>query len=204
MAKQKKAVPQYQIHNTVRKVEGRLTRAKLARRTRMNMLLGGGLLRIPRGRHVTVAEPLVRQLLGELTQLEIEGALKVTTPDGRRVDLQTLKPFEAPKATASPVQKPLDSAAGDKTFEHGVGEGKPQMLGGKAQSEDVKFPEVLNTQIPEGAEDLDAIAQEVYDAFSKADLVEMAAEYEVEDTTGNKMDVAKRLVAAGLRMENGD
>lgn len=203
MAK-KKAVPQYRIHNTVRKVLGRLTRAKMARRTRMNMLLGGGLIRIPRGRYVQVTESMVRRLLAELVQKESEGSLEVTTPDGRRVDLKTLKPFEALKKMAPPAHPPQDSAADDKTYEHGVGVGMPTVSGGKAQSEEVKVPEVLNTAIPEGTEDLKVIAQAVYNSFSKKDLEGFMEEYEVTDGSGNKMDLATRLVEAGLRLENGD
>jgi len=208
-AKKQKAAPLYQIHNVVREVTTRLTRAKQARRTRMTMLLGGGLLRVPRGRYVTVAEAMVRRLLAELTKKEEEGAVKVTTPDGRRIDLKTLKPL-SPVATPAPLpQPPPDSAANDKTFEHGVGEGKPQMPGGRALSEDVKVPEVLNTALPEGVEegpneDLEAIAQDIYDGgWSHRELKEVVApDYGVDDLSGNKMALAKRLAAAGMRMEN--
>ncbi len=226
-AKKKKIVPQYRIHNIVRKVEGRLTRAKQARRTRMNMLLGGGLLRIPRNRHVTVAEPMVRRLLAELIKKESAGGLKVTTLDGRRVDLKTLKPLEQVKKAAPPPNPPLDSAADDKTYEHGVGEGMPQMPGAKALEEDVKVPEVLDNQIPEGKdpeppeepevteaevtpEELAEAAQAIYDGgWSHKQLrEEVAPEYKVIDLSGNKMALAERLAAAGMRIEdyeeNGD
>jgi hypothetical protein len=128
--------------------------------------------------------------------------------DGLEVDIVTLKPLEAAQVPSPKPKKPLDSVANDKTYEHGVGEPKPNMPGGKAPNQPVKKPEVLTRAIPDGAqerdesdEDLEQVVQEVYDAFSRQELEDMAAEYGVDDLTGNKTDVAKRFVEAGLRVE---
>jgi hypothetical protein len=213
----KRPAPQpevFHIHNLTRSVSTRLQRAKAAQRPRFKQLLGGGIVRLVRGRPVPITKPMVERLLLELIQKEKEGILKVTTPDGRLVDLSTLKPLEDKKVAPPKPEPPLDSAANDETFEHGVGNAVPQVPGGLPQGATPPLPEALKgipegvAAVPEGKEpeppveeDLESVAQAVYDNWSKRELEGLAEEYGVEDLTGNKMDLAKRLVEAGLRLE---
>lgn len=242
MAKQK-AKKLYQIHNATRMVSTRLTRVRQARRERKNILLGGGLLRVPRGRPRVVTEAMLMLLLPELLQKHAAGAIIVTTLSGVEVDLKTLKPM-APEVKPAPrAKKPLDSVDNDESFEHGVGQPLPNLVGGKGLGEDVKRPEVLGQAIPDGIvettfiedpllpeasaeesegatetvteaetdpvtapveEDLEAVLEVVYTAYSKKQLQEKAAELGVEDVSGNKSELAERLVAAGLRAPIGE
>lgn len=153
--KAKKVETLYQVHNMVRKVETRLRRAKAASRHRLNLLIGGGLLRIPRGRNVPVTESLLQQLLPELQRMENAGKVKVTTMTGERIDLHTLKPSAAAPAPKAALPKPpMDSVAADKTFEHGVGQNMPTVAGGKAVNQEVARPAVLDDAVPEGEEEV--------------------------------------------------
>lgn len=213
--KTKKPAPQpeiFHVHSLVRSLETRVQRAKAARRPRFKQLLGGGLVRLVRGRPVPIAKPMVQRLLLELVAKEKEGILKVTTPDGRRVDLSTLEPLEDKKVAPPKPEPPQDSAANDKTFEHGVGNEIPQVDGGLTQGAAPPLPEALKgipegvDAVPEGKEpepeeDLEVVSQEVYEAWTHNQLKELAEEYGVEDLSGNKMALATRLAEAGLRVE---
>lgn len=194
MAEKKAKKPEtvYQIHNMVRRVETRLQRATAARRHPLKLLIGGGILRIPRGRYQTVAERMVRQLLPELRQMEAQGMLKVTTATGQRVELQNLKPVEELTA-ASPLPKtPLDSAKNDKTYEHGVGQSMPTVEGGKASSQDVKRPEILDDEVPEGFEEM-----------TKSELYEEAKELDVEGRSSmNKEELVEAVEEAAEAQED--
>lgn len=211
----KRPAPQpevFHIHNLTRSVSTRLQRAKAAQRPRFKQLLGGGIVRLVRGRPVPITKPMVERLLLELIQKEKEGILKVTTPDGRLVDLSTLKPLEAKKVVPPKPEPPQDSAENDETFEHGVGNEIPQVPGGLPQGAAPPLPEALKgipegvDAVPEGKEpepeeDLEAVTMEVYEAWTHNQLKELAEEYEVEDLSGNKMALATRLAEAGLRVE---
>jgi hypothetical protein len=202
----------FHIHSMVRSLETRVARAKAAKKHRFKQMLGGGLLRLVRKRPLPVAKPLVEKLRAELLAKEAEGILKVTTPDGRRVDITTLKPVDPKKVAAPKPAPPQDSAANDKDFEHGVGNAVPQVAGGLPQTATPPTPEALKGMpegvdaVPEGKEpepeeDLEAVTQEVYDAWTHNELKELAPDYEVEDLSGNKMALAARLAEAGLRVE---
>lgn len=198
----KKRVPKppeiFHIHSMVRSVETRLQRAQSPTRHRFTQLLGGGLVRLVRKRPVPVAKALLLKLLPELVEKERLGLLKVTLPNGQRVDLSTLKPAEPPTPVEKKPERKLDSAADDKTFEHGVGEHKPQLPGGKAVSEPLDTPAVL-VDIPEGeVEVTDELVQAIYDSGTRGDLDEVAESLELS-TEGNKRDVARRLAEAGYK-----
>jgi hypothetical protein len=178
--KEKKPEAVYHVHNVVRSQETRLTRVQAARRHRMNLLLGGGILRVPRGRFMPITESLLRKLQPELLRSEAEGAIKVTKPDGQRVDIMTLKPV-GPGPTSTPLpNKPLDSAANDQTYEHGVGQHMPPHPGGKAVNEGIGLPEVLSGGVPEGVEDEVVDVQE-FSETPHVEEVEEVAEEEVSE-----------------------
>lgn len=196
----------FHIHSLVRSTETRLQRAQAPSRHRFKQLLGGGLIRLVRRRPVPVAKALVLRLLPELVQKEKEGLLKVTTPDGRRVDLSTLKPAEPVKTAAPKPQPPLDSAENDQSFEEGVGIPMAQAPGGVPQGVELPLPAAARG-LPEGVDDesevtppenVEEAAQRLYDGNTKAQLVEIAKGLGV-DSDGNKMDVAQRLADAGYK-----
>lgn len=215
----KEKEPVYYIHSLVRTGETRLARASAAQKHRFKQYLGGGLIRLVRKRPVPLTETMIRRLLGELVEKEAAGILKVTTPDGRRIDLGTFKSLEDKKATAPKPHPPQDSAKNDQTFEHGVGIPLPQAPGGLPVTATPPLPKALQG-MPEGAEgmtedeepeepeepeeleeeDLEVVWQEVWDAWTHEQLKELAPEYGVEDLSGNKLALVKRLVEAGLRV----
>jgi len=198
MSKSKKEML-YHVHNLTRSVATRLTRAKTARRTRNPLLLSGGDLRVPRGRYGIVTKSKLLQMVVELKKKESAGALKVTTATGQRINLDDFSPVEG-RAKESLPHPPLDSAANDKTYEGGVGEGQATMYGGKALQEDVKVPEVLKPEIPEGKEDTADFTQAIYDSAT-AKVLASKAESMGLATDGSKRDVSARLSAAGYRPE---
>lgn len=141
------------IHNMVRRQETRLQRATSPERHRMNLILGGGLVRVPRGRYVPVAKSLVKRMARELIEKEKLGLLKVTTVTQQRVDIDTLVPVEELPVSAPLPNPPLDSASNDLTFEHGVGNPVPNIEGGKGEGEEVDRPGVLDQELPDGDEE---------------------------------------------------
>lgn len=218
----------FQIHNLVRRVATRGARQRAAGRHRMNLLLGGGLVRVVRGRYTTVSESVIRRLHRELTEKEEAGMLKVTDHTGRRVNLTNLKPVEDLPAPEKKPEPPLDSAANDKSFEHGVGESKPQFEGGKAVNEELPPPAALQEDIPEGHEEVEEVATEeltsdipegiddeetpdtssdvteelvnaVYESGTRKELEIEAAKLGVDPEEGNKKDLARRLAEAGYQ-----
>jgi hypothetical protein len=206
-----KPVVVYHVHNLTRDVSTRVQRAQAPTRPRFKQYLGGGLLRLVRKRPTPITEDLLKRLLPEVVQKEKEGILKVTTPAGVRIDLSTLKPAEEPPAEPPKPQPPQDSVENDKTFPEGVGNVVPQVEGGVPQDAELEVPAAMR-QIPEGqdedeveveaAEDIGAsveeVAQALYDAHTKATLVEIAEGRGV-DTGGNKMEVATRLAIDGYK-----
>jgi hypothetical protein len=138
----------YHIHNTTRSQATRVTRAAGARRSKTVLLLGGGSVRVLRGRPVAVAESTVRRLHAELVQKYSQGLLKVTTPRGDLVDLTTLKPLvSAPKPAPKP-HPPVDSINNDKN--EGVGIKVPRLEGNVSADAQVEPPRVGRRAIPEG------------------------------------------------------
>lgn len=122
---------QYLIHNTTRGVETRFQRRAAPEPPRMALMLGGGTVRVLRGRPQAVTESLLRRMLPELTKLETAGRLKVTTLQGLRVDIQTFKVVEAPAVSPPLPKPPLDSATRDKNENVGdqpVKHGDPKFI----------------------------------------------------------------------------
>lgn len=171
-AKPKPKVEQelFHIHNLVRRVETRLDRAVSPTRHRMNILLGGGLIRIVRGRHAVVTRSTLVRLLNELVQKETAGMIKVTTPAGVRIDLATLGASGVAKKSAPRPKPPLDAAARDQSFEHGVGENLPTVPGGKPVTTAVPKPQVLASAMPEGEVEVEAEVEAV-EELDEVDVV---------------------------------
>lgn len=140
-------VEHFQIHSLVRRVETRHQRMLSAERHRFSMLLGGGLLRVIRRRPTTVTKGVIEKLLPELLEKEKRGMLMVTTLQGQRIDLGTLKAIEGLPPVAPMPEPPLDSVENDETFEEGVGEARPQMPGGLPMTASVELPAVLQEKI---------------------------------------------------------
>lgn len=181
----------YKIHNLCRAVETRpLRAAATAKRAPKKLLLGGGLVRVVRGRPMPVTESVVRKLQPELLEKEKLGWLKVTTEGGLRVDITTLKAVEE-ALPEEPKPKPkLDSAADDSKYP--VGESMPEHKGGAALDEKLPIPSVIQPDIPEGKVD----AQAIYESGTRSEL-DKEAEKMGLSTEGNKSDVAARLAEAG-------
>lgn len=140
-------VEHFQIHSLVRKVETRHHRMLSAERHRFSMLLGGGLLRVIRRRPTTVTKGMIEKLLPELLEKEKRGMLLVTTLQGQRVDLSTLRAIEGLPPVAPLPEPPLDSAEDDESFEAGVGVPVPQMLGGLPLAANVELPAVVQEKV---------------------------------------------------------
>lgn len=171
-----KKVTAYKIHNLSRAIETRhLRAAATARRAPMKLLLGGGLVRVVRGRPTTVTESMIRRLHRELIEKEKNGWLKVTLPSGRRVDLNTLEPLEDTPVAAPLPHPPQDSAADDNKYP--IGEAQPQYVGGAAATEKLPVPEVVSAGIPEGTSE-ETVAEETAE-----ETVEEKTEEAVEETT---------------------
>ena len=217
--KQKRVETLYQVHNTTRSLASRMTRVQAARRDRMNLLLGGGLLRIPRGRYQVVTESTIKRLIPDLLEKERNGSVVVTTMTGLRIDLNTGRATTATTASPPLPHPPLDSAATDESFEHGVGESMATVPGGRAPTEAIKVPEVLQSEIPEGKEEppalpevskeepmaleqptLEELSAAIYDSAPAKVLSAKAAELGLS-TEGNKRDISARLAEAGYRPE---
>lgn len=135
----------YKIHSLVRKVQTRLKRQKAAGRHRFVQRLAGGDITVRRARPATVTEAKLERHLAELREAVREGKIEVRTPTGRVVDILEPPPAyfddddldgleeETPVVSKPLPHPPLDSAANDKTFEHGVGEDRPLFEGGDPQ-----------------------------------------------------------------------
>lgn len=125
----------FKIHSLVRKVQTRTKRQKAAGRHRFVQRLAGGDITVRRARPATVTEAKLERHLAELQAAVKEGKIEVRTPTGRVVDILDAEPrvSEAVEATKPLPNPPLDSAANDKTFEHGVGEDRPLFEGGDPQ-----------------------------------------------------------------------
>lgn len=189
-AKPKTKRPQrlFQIHNLVRRVETRTHRQQAASRHRMNLLLGGGIIRVVRGRFATVGESVIHRLLPELVEKEAAGMLMVTDNNGRRIDLRTGDVAENLPPVPPLPAPPLDSAANDKTFEHGVGQHIPQHSGGSAMTQSVDQPAAIRPEIPEGFEEEPELEEE---PTNPADALPEGTEQVVETEVVTVVDVTE-------------
>jgi hypothetical protein len=193
----------YKIHNMSRSIETRSLRAaSTAVRAPKKLLLGGGTVRVVRGRPATVTEAVLRRMQPELIKREGRGELKVTNAHGLRVDLTTLKPMEAPPVAPPKPNPPLDSAADDNKYP--IGEDMPQHPGGAGRNENLEVPAVVGSSVPEGSEETEEMTEEAFDALVEAIkesatskvLAGKAADRNLS-TEGNKTDIATRLAEAG-------
>jgi hypothetical protein len=103
----------FMIHNTMRRVQTKLKRTKAAGKDRMNLLLAGGNVRIPRGRYAIVTETALRRMHAELLKLEERGAVKVTDAVRRLVDLTTLEVISSLPVSPPTPQLLADPGAGN-------------------------------------------------------------------------------------------
>lgn len=86
----------YYIHNTTRSPHTRqIRRAVLGpESSTKNLFIGGGLLRVVRGRPTPATEGVIRRVLAELVDKESKGLVAVYDSKSRRVDLRTLEPLK--------------------------------------------------------------------------------------------------------------
>lgn len=116
----------YTIHSTVRGRHNRTQRAMSPTHLRFQQRIGAEQSRLLRGRPLHITEDKLLRDLEELKTKQRQGILEVRTADGRRFDLETLRP--APLAAPTPLPNPpLDSAANDKP----AGQPIPSFEGGK-------------------------------------------------------------------------
>jgi hypothetical protein len=144
----KKDVRQYVIHSGVRKRSTRLQRQQRKAGTRPKFVqrFGGTEVTIRRARPARVTEEALLRHLEALKKAEAEGRIEVRTPDGRRVDLNTLQ-ATGPVQVSPPLPRPLlDSAERDIPT---GGHMRPQH-GTPAVTEDAALPAVLQDELPEG------------------------------------------------------
>lgn len=126
-----KAKPElYKIHSLVRATETRNQRMKAAAHHRFVQRFGGGRITVRRARPATVTKALLMQYMAEIQKAVDEGKVVVKTMVGGVVDLKTFSTSPASAPSKPLPNPPLDSAAHDKTFEHGVGEKKELFEGG--------------------------------------------------------------------------
>lgn len=112
----------YRVHSMVRRVATRSLRLRSTGRHRFVTRLAGGDITVRRARPATISKVQLLRSLDEIKAATAVGKIEVRTLRGEVVDLDTLV-TTAPKKTASPpADPPLDSAANDKTFEHGIGQ----------------------------------------------------------------------------------
>lgn len=143
----------YHIHSLVRDVSTRLDRARSPVRHRFSQMLGGGLVRLIRKRPQPVLTHTLLQLLPELKQKEALGYLKVTTHDGRRINLDTLQVVSDTPGTPALPEKLVDVVEKDETFPGGVGQDFAQMPGALPRTAEPAMPVVLK-EIPEGTDEV--------------------------------------------------
>ena len=143
----------YQIHSTVWDVETKVHRHRSPTPPRRHQLIGGGTINIRRGRPTVVTGEVLGRHMAELQDRERKGMIKVTNMTGERLDLETGKVL-FPKLGSKPMPEPiLDSAANDRTYPGGVGIPMANLPGGKALSQDVPHPQLLEPDMPEGLEE---------------------------------------------------
>jgi hypothetical protein len=149
-AKPEKApVELYRIHSLVRATETRLQRMQAAVHHRFVQRFGGGSITVRRARAATVTRVLLDRHLAEIKKAVAEGKVVVKTMTGEVVDLDTFKVVSPAQVSAPLPHPPLDSAAKDVTFPHGVGQKIEQFEGGGAEGDNPP----LNIQQPFTSDD---------------------------------------------------
>jgi hypothetical protein len=98
----------YKLHNTARDPQYRVVHAQLPGSPKLNILLGGGAVRVGRHAPTTIHSNILHKLMPEIRRLVDSKQLRVTTADGRDVDLVTMEV----KGSAKPVP-PLPEFAPD-------------------------------------------------------------------------------------------
>lgn len=103
----------FYIHNTTRSPHTRDVRRSVPgpESSTKNIFIGGGLLRVVRGRPVPVAEAFLRRHVPELLAKEKKGLIAVYNAKTQRVDLSTLEVLPS----APPPPPVTDDAAGAAT-----------------------------------------------------------------------------------------
>lgn len=107
--------PSYAVHSVARSRYNRTERAQRATRARFKQYIGDQQMRLVRNRPVIITEEVLLANLEELRAKTAEHLIKVTTVDGRDVDLETFAVAPAPPAEPKPTFKP-DSIADDKPW----------------------------------------------------------------------------------------
>lgn len=123
----------YLVHNTSRSIHTRTLRAAQPTHTGHKQFITSAQLRLVRARPLQITEEQLRDNLEELREKTGRGLLSVSTLDGRKIDLDTFIPEEAPLPPVKP-HPPLDSVANDK---QNVGEYMPKFHGGLAAPTEV-------------------------------------------------------------------
>jgi hypothetical protein len=137
------------IHNMTRARETLSRRIAVPReRLRTVLVLGAGEVRVMRNRPVLATESTIRKLHAELTARIQIGAAKVTTADGKPVDIRSLKPTGPVPVKKDPKpEPPKDSVANDIP----AGGPIPRAEGMAPQGAEVPVPKVGERAIPDGA-----------------------------------------------------
>jgi hypothetical protein len=169
----------YHIHNTVRSQATRTQRAANATHSKTVLHLGGGSLRVMRGRPVVVTSDTLRLFHAELVLLEAQGLVKVTTTRGDRINLATMR-VEVPAPVAPPLPNPpIDSVFNDKN--EGIGQASLQYRGNLPENAEVEVPRLGRRAIPDGESRpalLPPPVEEVTPAPAAVEEVEAAPEVE--------------------------
>ncbi len=148
MPAQRETEKTFLIHNTVRRAETRSKRAQSPGR-RMNLHLGGDMVRVVRGKSAPVTESTLKVLLRELIQLEKDGYCFVTDANLRRVNLETMEVGKEIVDVKALPQEHDDSVMNDKN--EGVGHAFPQHQGGHLEQSNPTVPTLVQQAKEEGA-----------------------------------------------------
>jgi len=172
--------PVYRIHSLVRKVQTKIQRHKASRHHRFVQRLGGGAITVRRARAAMVPVSLLRRHLTEIRQAVSEGKIEVRTAERKLVDIfsEDFQPLKSVVSVASPKpQTQPDSAAKDKSFEHGVGQAMPMFADGFVAGQAVAPPALLGSLLDEDAKPIQAPGDPVRARAAQA----VAEESEEED-----------------------
>jgi len=101
----------YYLHNLTRDPTKRDARKQLVgpERSRKNLFLGGGMLRVMRGRPLPIREDIYKKLQREIEALVAKGLMKVTTTgdvDGKKKEPEAPKAAPPPKPELKPEPPP--------------------------------------------------------------------------------------------------
>jgi len=117
----------YHVVSTSRHVKTRTVRAQNATHSGLKQFIGGT-YRLIRNRPLVLPEAEVQKYIEELRSKQALGMLEVRTPDGRLVNLDTLKVVGKIPVTPPKPHPPQDSIANDDTW----GEQVENVPGGKS------------------------------------------------------------------------